>query len=180
MENATNSIYLAYGSNMNLEQMAWRCPYATVVGPVKIPGYRLLFRGSRNNAVATIEPDAGSSDQAGLAVPALLWEITPRCEEALDRYEGWPRFYRKERITVTFGDRETDAMVYIMNKGHCLGAPASGYLNAIRAGYDSAGFDTAFLDAAVEESERLATQEDERWLEEGREIEEGTRQFKWW
>ena len=134
MENATNSIYLAYGSNMNLEQMAWRCPYATVVGPVKVPGYKLLFRGSRNSAVATIEPDVGSSDQAGLAVPARLWEITPRCEEAPDRYDGWHRFYRKERITVTFGDRDTDAMAYLMHQGHCLGALPFGHLNALWAG----------------------------------------------
>lgn len=149
----TNTIYLAYGSNLNLEQMEWRCPYATVVGSVEVPGYRLLFRGRNGSAVATIEPDEDSTDQAGLAVPALLWEITPRCEEALDQYEGWPRLYRKEWITVTFGEKETDAMVYIMNEGPPLGLPGRGYLGTILEGYESAGFIRAVLERAVEDSQ---------------------------
>ncbi len=28
-----DKLYFAYGSNINLEQMAFRCPEATVVGP---------------------------------------------------------------------------------------------------------------------------------------------------
>ena len=147
MENATNSIYLAYGSNLNLEQMEWRCPYATVIGSVELPGYRLLFRGHSGGAVATIEPAEGYS------VPALLWEITPRCEEALDRYEGWPRLYRKEWVTVSLGEKETDAMVYIMNEGPPLGLPGKGYLDSILAGYESAGFDRAVLEEAVAASQ---------------------------
>ena len=34
-----NKLYLAYGSNLNLEQMANRCPTAKVVGNSKINGY---------------------------------------------------------------------------------------------------------------------------------------------
>lgn len=145
--NTTNTIYLAYGSNLNLEQMEWRCPYSTVVGPVEVPGYRLLFRGHNESAVATIEPAEGYS------VPALLWEITPRCEEALDRYEGWPRLYRRELITVTLGKKETDAMVYIMNKGLPLGLPGREYLHTMLEGYKSAGFDRAVLEGAVAASQ---------------------------
>ena len=77
-----NKLYLAYGSNLNLEQMANRCPTAKVVGNSKINGYRLLFRGAHAGAVATIEPFKGES------VPVLAWEITPADEAALDRYEG--------------------------------------------------------------------------------------------
>jgi hypothetical protein len=39
-------IYLAYGSNLNLEQMAYRCPNAKALGGTKLNGYRLLFRGA--------------------------------------------------------------------------------------------------------------------------------------
>lgn len=35
--------YFAYGSNMNLNQMAFRCPDAEVVGPVRLEGYCLAF-----------------------------------------------------------------------------------------------------------------------------------------
>ena len=39
------SYYFAYGSNMNLDQMAYRCPAASVVENVKLEGYRLYFAG---------------------------------------------------------------------------------------------------------------------------------------
>ena len=32
-------LYFAYGSNINLEQMAWRCPGAEVFGPAVLEGY---------------------------------------------------------------------------------------------------------------------------------------------
>ena len=41
-------LYFAYGSNINLDQMAVRCPAATVVGPVVLDNYELLFRGNRS------------------------------------------------------------------------------------------------------------------------------------
>jgi len=36
-------LYFAYGSNINLEQMAVRCPAATPVCPVALDNYRLAF-----------------------------------------------------------------------------------------------------------------------------------------
>jgi len=144
--NKANKVYLAYGSNLNLEQMGFRCPYAVPLGPVELRGYRLLFRGGKNNAVATVEPDEGCS------VPALLWEITPRDEEALDHYEGWPRFYRKETVTVELDGKPVEAMVYVMNAGHPLGLPGDYYLNVILEGYATAGFDPAVLEAAMQDS----------------------------
>jgi len=137
-----NTIYLAYGSNLNLRQMRQRCPYAVPLGVATLLDYRLLFRGGGRSAVATIEPFVGGS------VPVLLWEITPRDEEALDRYEGWPRLYRKEMITVEFDGDPVEAMVYIMN-GQPLGQPSQYYLESIIEGYISAGFDTAVLDEAL-------------------------------
>ena len=38
-----DKLYFAYGSNINLEQMDYRCPDATVVGPVVLENYELLF-----------------------------------------------------------------------------------------------------------------------------------------
>jgi len=137
-----NKIYLAYGSNLNMRQMRHRCPYAVPFGVATLLNYRLLFRGGGRSAVATVEPFVGGS------VPVLLWEITPRDEEALDHYEGWPRLYRKETITVELGGKPVEAMVYIMN-GHPLGQPSPYYLAAIKEGYASAGFDPAVLDEAL-------------------------------
>lgn len=53
------TLYLAYGSNMNLTQMAFCCPTAEVVGISELKGYELLFRGAPRGAVATVEPKEG-------------------------------------------------------------------------------------------------------------------------
>lgn len=159
MKNET--LYIAYGSNLNLPQMSFRCPTAKVVGVSEIKGYELLFRGSRSSAVATVEPLAGSS------VPVLLWKVRPKDELALDRYEGYPNFYRKELFPVELGGRSVNAMVYVMNDGHPLGAPSDYYLNTILEGYKSAGFDSDFLEQAVEKSIRLAQEQQEAEPEQG-------------
>lgn len=150
-----NTLYIAYGSNLNLPQMAFRCPTAKVVGASEIKGYELLFRGGRKGAVATVESLEGSS------VPVLLWKIKPGDEQALDRYEGYPHFYRKEMMEVELSGKTVPGMVYVMNGGHELGAPSDFYLNTIMEGYKTAGFDTDFLDQAVEKSIRLAAKQQE-------------------
>jgi hypothetical protein len=139
-------IYLAYGSNLNIEQMARRCPTALVLGSTKLRGYKATFRGMDGGAVMNIEPDA-----AGV-VPVLLWEIEPADEMALDRYEVFPRLYRKKIVTVTFKGERVTAMAYIMNEGPPLGAPGNGYYYIIRQGYKEAGFDIGILHRAIKES----------------------------
>jgi len=146
MSEETNKIYLAYGSNLNREQMACRCPDAKVLGSSKLNGYQLIFRGSKAGAVATIEKRKGGS------VPVLLWEITARDEEALDRYEGYPILYRKETVKVRLDGQWVPAMVYIMNEGRPLGVPSRYYYDIIWRGYAEAGFDTTVLSEAVRES----------------------------
>ncbi|NNJ32871.1 gamma-glutamylcyclotransferase family protein [Lacrimispora defluvii] len=144
-----NKLYIAYGSNLNLPQMAQRCPTAKVVGASEIKDYALVFRGGRHGAVATIEPCEGSS------VPVLLWKITPKDEAALDIYEGFPRFYDKETIDLPMYGKTVSAMVYVMTPGHRLGYPSDYYYNTIRDGYKTAGFDTAVLEQAVDYTEQL-------------------------
>ena len=46
-------LYIAYGSNLNIKQMANRCPTAKVVGASMLKDWRLLFRGAHAGAVAT-------------------------------------------------------------------------------------------------------------------------------
>ena len=58
-------LYFAYGSNINLDQMQYRCPDATVYGQAVLDNYDLRFRGS---GVATVEPKEGA------CVYGLLWD----------------------------------------------------------------------------------------------------------
>ena len=140
-------LYMAYGSNMNIRQMAQRCPTAAVVGTAVLTGYRLLFRGPDGGAVATVEPFKRGR------VPVLLWRVTPADEAALDRYEGWPHLYRKETVTAEFNGKPVKAMVYIMNEGRPLGCPSRYYFEVIKEGYRSAALPTAPLHKAVKRSE---------------------------
>lgn len=143
-------LYIAYGSNLNLEQMKYRCPTAKVVGATVLRNWQLRFRGSDHNAVATIERSKGSQ------VPVLIWQIQPRDEAALDRYEGWPHLYRKETLRVTLNGRRVYAMVYIMNEAHRpYGAPSTGYLCTINAGYQTADFDNSILIEAMNKSKEV-------------------------
>lgn len=129
-------LYIAYGSNLNLEQMAFRCPTAKVVGKSELKDYELLFRGGRRGAVATVEPKEGST------VPVLIWEIQNRDEVSLDLYEGYPNLYGKQMLEVELDGKTVPAMVYVMTPGHSFGIPSDYYSNVIWQGYETAGFET--------------------------------------
>ena len=93
--------YIAYGSNLNIYQMRFRCPTARIIGTAVIPNYELLFKGSKTGSYLTIEPKKGSS------VPVAVWETTGQDEAALDRYEGYPTFYYKKELTLPIKDIKT-------------------------------------------------------------------------
>jgi gamma-glutamylcyclotransferase (GGCT)/AIG2-like uncharacterized protein YtfP len=134
--------YLAYGSNLNLYQMARRCPAAKVIGVAVLKNYHLTFRG-----VATIEPANGAETPVG------VWSITSSDELALDRYEGYPHLYRKEYIEVRVKDKMIVAMVYIMNSGNPQ-LPHPGYFDTIAQGYNDVGLDLIYLNEAVEDTKK--------------------------
>ena len=171
-------LYIAYGSNMNLPQMAFRCPTAKPVGTALLADHELLFRGGRRGAVATVAP------KEGFIVPVLVWDIKPRDEMALDQYEGYPYFYGKQMMDVELGDKSVPAMAYVMTPGHSAGYPSEFYLNVIAEGYKSAGFDLGILDAAVERTKNIMAEEMERFTAENEhELEDGPNNLfsmKWW
>ena len=101
--------YLAYGSNLNINQMRFRCPTARLIGTAVIKDYGLLFRGSKTGSYLTIEPKQGAS------VPVAVWTIEKEDEDALDRYEGYPGFYKKTELPVELEEGTQTAMVYVMN-----------------------------------------------------------------
>ena len=138
--------YLAYGSNLNQQQMVLRCPTAEAVGQTVLPNHTLLFRGSQRNAVATLEPNKTSS------VPVLVWCIEPADEDALEIYEGVPHLYRKEYVMVELDGKPIEALIYMMNEGFALGQPNCDYYTTILQGYQQAGFDTSVLKRAALDS----------------------------
>ncbi|MCC8075298.1 MAG: gamma-glutamylcyclotransferase [Clostridiales bacterium] len=144
--------YIAYGSNLNIRQMLSRCPNAKIAGTSSIPNYRLLFRGSMTGAYLTIEPQDGGS------VPVAVWTVDAHDELALDRYEGFPRFYYKKELVLPITGirsgkvRKRTAFVYIMHEDRPLGVPSGNYVLTCMEGYEDFGFDLAPLMNACAES----------------------------
>lgn len=136
--------YAAYGSNINIQQMAGRCPEATICNNGFINGYKLTFR---SGGFANIEKSENCR------VPVVLWKITERCERNLDRYEGYPGFYKKTELPVELEAGTQTAMVYVMNdaaKGK-FRLPAEYYYYGIKDGYEDNGLPLDYLEKALEE-----------------------------
>lgn len=144
-------LYVAYGSNMDTCQMAFRCPTAKFIGTSEVEGYRLIFKGSKTGAYATIE----KAD--GYTVPVLVWEIRKSDEKNLDRYEGFPTFYYKENLSISVNGKRKNAMVYIMDEQRPLGKPSLQYYKVIRDAYTKFNFDIKILEKALENT---VTEED--------------------
>ncbi len=134
--------YISYGSNMNLTQMAWRCPNTKVVGNGKAYGYKLTF-----NYHADIIKDSKTS-----FVPVVVWKITDEKDLAmLDRYEGYPNYYVKKNITVVMDSGEKiRGMVYVMAaERRGIFPPSAEYLKTIIEGYEDNGINNKPLYEAV-------------------------------
>lgn len=141
-------MYAAYGSNMNIKQMEKRCPRAKIYGVGKLHDYSLVFRGKGH---ANIEKAKGKE------VPIVLWQITPTCEEELDKYEEYPHYYIKENIVVSREDELYECLVYVMGldyKNKRI-SPANDYVETIREGYRDNQIDLGCLNKALEEIDEI-------------------------
>jgi len=122
--------YIAYGSNMNKDQMAFRCTGAQLIATGILRGFRLEFN-RHATIVETGNPTA--------SVPVAVWEITAEHERWLDRYEGYPRYYRKISCTVDLGAGECiQGMVYQMCN-FAFNPPDRFYYDGICDAYKSLG-----------------------------------------
>ena len=150
--------YIAYGSNLNIRQMRYRCPGAKPIGISAIPDYELLYKGSKTGAYLTIEPKNGS------LVPIAVWAVTADDEKRLDIYEGYPNFYYKKdiRLPVKLASgkiRKVNAFVYIMHEERSIAIPSMTYIRTCEEGYRNFGFDVKYLDRAYMRSTKEAENE---------------------
>lgn len=143
-------LYVAYGSNMNLEQMAFRCPDSKVVGNGKLYGWSLVF-----NIHADIVKTKKSK-----SVPVVVWEIADKDWITLDRYEGFPSYYVKEVVDVVLENgKKKKAIVYVMaddRKGIC--PPNRTYFDCILRGCIDNRIDVGYLYDALKYSIKNETE----------------------
>lgn len=138
-------LYVAYGSNMNLEQMKYRCPNSKVVCNGKMIGWKLVFN---------IHADVIKTNDSKDRVPVVVWDIADEDWDRLDMYEGYPSYYIKEDVSVKLDNGKIEkAVVYVMadrRKGIC--PPYQNYFDCIKIGYIENGIDTEYLYESLEYS----------------------------
>ena len=137
--------YVAYGSNMNLEQMDYRCPNSYVVCNGKLKGWKLVFN---------IHADVIKTGNKNDFVPVVVWNIADTDWHRLDMYEGYPSYYVKEIVNVILDNGDIEkAIVYVMadnGKGICH--PSKNYFDCIKKGYIDNGININYLYEALEYS----------------------------
>ena len=145
--------YLAYGSNLSVDQMLYRCPKAIYVGTGEIKDYRLLFKGSQTGSYLTIEKKKGRK------VPVVVWKVSGEDEASLDMYEGYPTFYQKEDLEIEVKSlidgvpiATVPSFFYAMDPSRSLGRPSTHYYRVCQEGYERFGFDQKILEKALKES----------------------------
>lgn len=129
--------YFAYGSNMDCEQMAVRCPQSRVLGKGILPAYRFRIDG---RGYATVDEDLSGS------VQGIVWALSQEDEKNLDRYEGVPRYYTKQIVQVEHGEIREPMLIYV-STNRLKGKPRTGYLERILLAAQAHGF----LETYVEE-----------------------------
>ncbi len=131
-------LYIAYGSNMDEEQMARRCPDAVLVGVGTLRDHRLAFY-----RYATVERNPGTD------VPIALWRISERDERALNRYEGVPTFYSRRTAEVMLNTGETaEGLIYLMERQRMDPVPED-YYRRLENAYVQLGLSSRVEDVLV-------------------------------
>ena len=137
--------YLAYGSNMSVEQMSYRCPRAKIIGTGILQNWRLRFKGTEPlvTTYATIE------EWDGYQVPFVLWDITRRHEMRLDLYEGVQKnCYYKRYVEVELGGEKYNALIYVKDESEPVNIASEHYVDVLWKAYENFGFDLNVLEQA--------------------------------
>jgi gamma-glutamylcyclotransferase (GGCT)/AIG2-like uncharacterized protein YtfP len=103
-------LYFAYGSNMNVDAMARRCPRSRAFGPARLERHRLCIM---REGWLTVVRDPRA------AVHGALWDLAISDLPALDRFEGVPRgLYAKVlRPVLTPGGAKRALLYFGANAG---------------------------------------------------------------
>ena len=130
------TLYAAYGSNMDPEQMVLRAPHSPQRGTGWMVGWRLTFGGEDlgwEGALATVVEEAGSQ------VFVSLYELTDADEAALDEWEGSDLgLYTKIRVRVATLDGDVTAWIYVLD-AYEGGLPSARYLGIMADAAEAAG-----------------------------------------
>ena len=117
-------LYVAYGTNLIIDEMKNRCPKSFPLGKGIIKDYKLVF-----NCFADIRESMRDSVQVG------VWAIHKHDLKNLDYYEGYPSLYNKKNITVNINNTVKEALVYFMVDNKTENPPYASVIERTKQGY---------------------------------------------
>jgi len=130
------ALYAAYGSNLDPQQMARRCPHSPPRGNGWLLGWRLTFGGEDlaiDGALITVV------EQPQGEVYVALYDVTSEDAAALDEWEGGGLgLYRKLRVRVHALDEDVVAWLYVLD-AYEGGLPSARYLGLVANAAEAAG-----------------------------------------
>jgi hypothetical protein len=129
-------LYFAYGSNMDRDAMASRCPRSRAIGLGKLPRHRFLITA---DGYASILRDPRRT------VLGVLWDLALSDIPALDRYESLQTgLYAKITQPIVTAGGAKRALVYV-GRSAVKGTPKPGYLEAVLEAARSWGLPPDYL-----------------------------------
>jgi hypothetical protein len=120
---------------MDPNQMMERAPYSPMAGTGWLAGWRLTFGGEDlgwEGALATIVEDSESQ------VFCVLYDVSPRDEAVLDRWEGALGLYKKIRLRVQTLEGSVVAWLYVLD-AYEGGLPSARYIGVVADAAEAAG-----------------------------------------
>jgi len=132
------TLYFAYGSNMNQEQMSTRCRGSELGSLARLTGWRYFING---------RVYAGIEESPSDHVLGCFWSLEDEHVASLDRYEGVKgNFYSKETLEVEKPEdgSKVSALVYLsVNREY--GIPTPRYQGVVVSGAREIGLPADYL-----------------------------------
>ena len=105
--------YFAYGSNMSEKRMLDRNIDFKSREFGVLNDYRLVI-----NKISYKDPNIGYANivkDIGSVVEGALYDISDNSIDILDKYEGYPKHYKRDKLKIITNDGVVDAVVYVAN-----------------------------------------------------------------
>jgi gamma-glutamylcyclotransferase (GGCT)/AIG2-like uncharacterized protein YtfP len=118
--------------------MKQRCPDARPKSTATLPDHKLIFAGRSQKwpggGVASVKPSSGEE------VVGAIYDVSQKCLDSLDIFEGYPDTYKRRNVTVfTESGDPLEATTYVKVRQSDERQPSREYLDTIREGYKDWG-----------------------------------------
>jgi hypothetical protein len=129
-------LYFAYGSNMDRDAMAARCPASKAIGIGRLMRHRFIVFSEGYASVARHPTGAAWG---------LLWDLAFSDMPALDRYESLSTgLYTKVIQPIVTAQGPRRAIVYVGRDGEA-GVPKPGYMEGVVEAAEALGLPSSYI-----------------------------------